>query len=108
MDVFKMTSSFPPASFDIAIDKGTMDAFLTAYKDDDIWDPSEACVKEMKEYMSNVDHVLKPGGIFIHITWAQPHFRKRFLTSECLEEKVETLTVGDGLEYFVYIVRKKI
>ncbi|KAI8614496.1 S-adenosyl-L-methionine-dependent methyltransferase [Chytriomyces sp. MP71] len=104
-DIFKLTESVERASFDVVVDKGTLDAFLTAFPDDDPWDPSEECWNTVRAYMGQVNAAMKPGGTFIQITWAQPHFRKRFLEVTGME--VSTKKVGDDWEYFVYVCKKK-
>ncbi|KAJ3043765.1 hypothetical protein HDV00_004171 [Rhizophlyctis rosea] len=103
-DIFHLDAVIPTSTFDVAIDKGTLDALLT--KKHDPWDPDPELVEQMKEYMVQVREVLKPGGMFIHITFAQPHFRRRFLEVDGMTVKVQTLGGADTFEYFVYVGRK--
>jgi EEF1A lysine methyltransferase 4 len=100
-DIFKMDEMFPSDHFDCAIDKGTLDALLT--KKHDPWDPSQDILDEIRLYMIQVAKSLKPGGKFIHITFAQPHFRRRFLEFDCFKVKVHALQSENGsFEYFCY------
>jgi len=67
------------STFDVAIDKGTMDAMMTAKGD--VWDPPQQVVENCTKEVDEAVRVLrKPGGIFIYITFGQPHFRRRYLT----------------------------
>ena len=50
--------------------------------------------------------LLKPGGRFISITFAQPHFRKPLYAKSRWQWSLETLSFGDGFEYFVYVMVK--
>ncbi|TPX30579.1 hypothetical protein SmJEL517_g05883 [Synchytrium microbalum] len=103
-DVFRLDSSFEAGSFDIAIDKGTLDAFLTSERDHDPWNPSDETKQLARDYMQQVQAILKPTGKFIHITFAQPHFRKPLLNLEpTMQVKTARTLQGDGFDYFLYI-----
>jgi hypothetical protein len=69
-DVYKMDQMFDNCSFDCAIDKGTLDAFLTTKHDP--WDPPVNIISDIKTYVNQVAMILKKGGTFIHVTFAQP------------------------------------
>ena len=45
----------------------------------------------------------KPGGIFIYLTFGQPHFRKRYLTRPGTTLEVRAL--GEAFHYYLYILR---
>jgi len=53
--------------------------------------------------------VLKPGALWLYITWRQPHFlRKLIERPETWTVEVETLADGGGMfEYFGFIMRKR-
>ncbi|KAF7723564.1 hypothetical protein EC973_001853 [Apophysomyces ossiformis] len=68
---------FEDESFDVVIDKGTMDALMCDRGD--VWDPSEDLIADVKGEVDEVQRVLKVGGVFLYITFGQPHFRKRHL-----------------------------
>lgn len=93
------------ASFDVAIDKGTMDALMAEGKGSSVWNPSDKVVKDVRDMLQGVDRVLKKGGKLIYITFGQPHFRQKWL-EEVQGWQVETRTLGDMFHYFVYIVTK--
>lgn len=49
---------------------------------------------------------MKPGGIFISITFAQPHFRKPIYAKEKYAWSIEEFRIGDMFHYFVYVLTK--
>lgn len=83
MDMMDMT--FPLAedgegTFDVVIDKATMDVIMTDNKDP--WNPTEEVKERGRKVMTNVYKQLKKGGLFIQISFDQPHFRKKFILPE--------------------------
>ncbi|KAG8745004.1 hypothetical protein FRC10_009112 [Ceratobasidium sp. 414] len=115
---------FEDESFDVLIDKGTMDAMLTGTSD--VWNPApeivENCEKEISEAIRWVDclicalgrtiqgrtpvsrRVLRPGGKFIYLTFGQPHFRRRYLTRPGCSLEVREL--GEAFHYYLYVMTK--
>ncbi|KAK5111351.1 hypothetical protein LTR62_005191 [Meristemomyces frigidus] len=96
--------SFPRSSFDICIDKATLDAMLYG----SLWDPPEDVKANVKAYVDEVVRVLRPGGLWLYITWRQPHFVRPLLGREgAWTVEVETLSDGAGMfEYFGFVMRK--
>ncbi|CDH51270.1 s-adenosyl-l-methionine-dependentmethyltransferase [Lichtheimia corymbifera JMRC:FSU:9682] len=94
---------FPDQSFDVVIDKGTMDALMCDRGD--VWDPSPELIADVKGEVDEVERVTKVGGVFLYITFGQPHFRKRHLARDCWDIEIKTL--GEAFHYFFYIMRKK-
>jgi SAM-dependent methyltransferase len=90
-------------SFDVAIDKGTMDALMC--EKGDVWEPSEQLINDVKLEVDEVQRILRPGGVFVYITFGQPHFRRRHLERPGVWE-LETRRIGDTFHYFIYIMRK--
>lgn len=68
---------FENDSFDVAIDKGTMDAMLAVKGD--VWNPPPAVVDDCNKEVGEVMRVLRRTGLFLYITFGQPHFRRRYL-----------------------------
>lgn len=104
-DIFHLKEQLGVGSalFDIALDKGTLDALLTVKHDP--WDPPQDLLDRMHSYMAQVSSVLAPGGAFLHITFAQPHFRKRFLETADFEVQTHRLDGGTDsstFEYYLY------
>ncbi|KAF7309177.1 Methyltransf-25 domain-containing protein [Mycena kentingensis (nom. inval.)] len=92
---------FPDASFDVAVDKGTMDAMMTAKGD--VWDPPQRVLDDCNAEVDETIRVLKkPFGVFIYLTFGQPHFRRRYLTRP--ETKLEVKELGDAFHYYLYAV----
>ncbi|EST09228.1 hypothetical protein PSEUBRA_001182 [Kalmanozyma brasiliensis GHG001] len=92
-------------SFDIALDKGTMDALMAEGKGSSVWNPSDKVVDDVRTMLNGVDGLLKEGGKMVYITFGQPHFRKKYL-EEIDGWSVEVRTVGEMFHYFVYVATK--
>jgi SAM-dependent methyltransferase len=75
MDMTKMT--FMDESFDIVLDKAAMDALVV--DEGDVWDPKEEVVQSVDRMCQSVSRVLTAQGIFLQISFAQPHFRTKYL-----------------------------
>uniref|UniRef100_M4BX87 Methyltransferase type 11 domain-containing protein n=1 Tax=Hyaloperonospora arabidopsidis (strain Emoy2) TaxID=559515 RepID=M4BX87_HYAAE len=111
-DMTTLSSVFGPESFDVVIDKAAMDALMC--DEGDVWSPSEAVIKQAAAMCSGITSVLASKGTFLQISFAQPHFRRRFLLGE--DEQAPTSTVYDwrysyrnidmGLGYFFYVLQK--
>lgn len=117
------------ASFDIIIDKAAMDALMTA--EGDVWNPNQSVIDASRRMCHHISRLLKVGGHHLHISFAQPHFRKKYLlglhpkTTEekcmdvenkdysdefCWSYKVETIGSdnSDGcFHHFLYILTKE-
>lgn len=101
-DIFNLSTLGKSRLFDIAIDKGTLDSFLT--EPHDPWDPPQHLKDKMETYMKSVSAQLKTDGVFIHLTWAQPHFRKVFLElGEIFKTTSYKVSGGNGgFDFFIY------
>ncbi|KAF5355280.1 hypothetical protein D9758_006080 [Tetrapyrgos nigripes] len=94
---------FEKGTFDVAIDKGTMDAMMTAKGD--IWNPPQQVIDDCTKEASEVIRVLKEQGSFIYLTFGQPHFRKRFL-NVAGTKGLEIRELGEAFHYYLYILRR--
>jgi len=81
MDARKMT--FPDSSFDIVIDKGTMDAILCG----------DNSVENVDKMISEIHRVLTPTGIYISITYGTPESRKCYLEKSKFNWNITIQTV---------------
>ena len=50
--------------------------------------------------------VLAKDGVFLSVTFAQPHFRRPFLQDPQYDWGRDVATFGEGFQYFVYAMRK--
>uniref|UniRef100_A0A7N0T116 EEF1A lysine methyltransferase 4 n=1 Tax=Kalanchoe fedtschenkoi TaxID=63787 RepID=A0A7N0T116_KALFE len=95
---------FTNQSFDVVIEKGTMDVLFVDCGDP--WNPNPETVTKVTAMLQNVHRVLKPDGIFISITFGQPHFRRPFFSAPEFTWSVEWRTFGETFHYFVYVLKK--
>uniref|UniRef100_H2Z6S3 EEF1A lysine methyltransferase 4 n=1 Tax=Ciona savignyi TaxID=51511 RepID=H2Z6S3_CIOSA len=104
MDITNL--QFEASTFDVVIDKGTLDALLV--EENDVWNISETAFETMEAVLRNVSTVLKVGGRFVSITFSQPHFRKKILARSKFNWDVQTFSIGDSgcFEYFLYVMTK--
>ncbi|PWA91036.1 S-adenosyl-L-methionine-dependent methyltransferases superfamily protein [Artemisia annua] len=96
--------SFTDESFDVVIEKGTMDVLFV--DSGDPWNPRLEAVNKAMAMLQGVHRVLKPNGIFISIAFGQPHFRRPLFNAPEFTWSIEYSTFGDGFHYFFYILRK--
>ncbi|KAG0486010.1 hypothetical protein HPP92_008105 [Vanilla planifolia] len=95
---------FKSESFDLVIEKGTMDVL---YVDSgDPWNPRSETVCRVMKMLKGVHKVLKLDGIFISISFGQPHFRRQQFEAPYFTWSVETKTFGEGFHYFFNILKK--
>lgn len=109
-DVRDMRAQFGDGSFDVAVDKGTLDAMLHG----SVWDPPDDVRDSVGRYVREVKRVLRQGGLWLYVTYRQPHFVRGLL--EGLGEgeegweggaRFEVLNQGGGeFEYFGWVMRK--
>jgi hypothetical protein len=57
--------------------QAAMDALMC--DEGSVWDPAPRTRRDAAAMCRAVSRVLKPGGCFLQISFAQPHFRKRYL-----------------------------
>lgn len=95
---------FGDECFDIVVEKGTMDVLFV--DSGDPWNPRPETVNKVMSMLQQVHRVLKPNGIFISITFGQPHFRRPFFKAPEFTWSIDWKTFGDGFHYFLYILKK--
>ena len=128
MDMTHM-NDLKDTSFDVVIDKAAMDALMTA--EGDVWNPNQSVIDDSRRMCHHISRILKVGGQHLHISFAQPHFRKKYLlglhpktTGEecvnvenkdysdefCWSYRVETIAGDDNdgcFHHFLYILTKE-
>jgi len=82
MDVTSMPE-YAAGSFDVIIDKGTLDAVLCG----------EGSVSSCDKMLSEISRVLKAGGTFLMVTYAEPETRLRYLEKPKCGWRIEMLTI---------------
>lgn len=114
----------PDNSIDVAFDKGTLDAMIYGSP----WDPPDEVKENTALYMNEVHQsyvafkwtatdndslqvyrVLKKDGVFLYITFRQPHFIKPVVNANNLWQ-LETEVLGDddaGFDYYAYVMVKR-
>ncbi|XP_006884140.1 PREDICTED: endothelin-converting enzyme 2 isoform X5 [Elephantulus edwardii] len=102
MDV--RTLDFPSDSFDVVLEKGTLDALLTGEQDP--WTVSSEGVHTVDQVLSEVSRVLVPGGRFISLTSAAPHFRTRHYAQPHYCWSLKHTTYGNGFHFHLYLMHK--
>ncbi|WVQ69170.1 uncharacterized protein L199_007386 [Kwoniella botswanensis] len=103
MDILDL--GFEDESFDMVVDKGTMDAMLTTKGDP--WNPDEKDIRTCTQEVTEAIRVLRkqPGSKFVYFTFGQPHFRKRYMENRP-GFKLSYREIGppEGFAYFMYIL----
>ena len=64
-----------------------MDALMV--NEIDVWDPADEVISQVDSMCSNITRVLNPKGLFIQISFAQPHFRTKYLMAKLIQPKEE-------------------
>ncbi|KAH8692482.1 S-adenosyl-L-methionine-dependent methyltransferase [Phaeosphaeriaceae sp. PMI808] len=91
-------------SIDVAFDKSTLDAMIYGSP----WNPPEEVLKNTGEYINEVWRVLKDDGIFLCITFRQPHFIKPILNQTLRwDMRVEIIGDQDSFSYFGFVLTKR-
>ncbi|KAK0278437.1 hypothetical protein LTR35_009176 [Friedmanniomyces endolithicus] len=96
--------SITSGSVDVAFDKGTLDAMIHGSP----WDPPDEVKQNASRYMREVARVLKHDGVFLYITFRQPHFVKPLLNQDELWDLTfEVLREGESsFDYYAFSMRK--
>lgn len=78
---------FPIHSFDVVLDKAAMDAIMV--DEGSVWDPESAVIDMAHKMCCQIGKVLVPTGIYIQISFSQPHFRTKYLMGNWISGSLE-------------------
>jgi SAM-dependent methyltransferase len=97
---------FDSNSFDLALDKGTLDALIVDRADK--WEIDDEVYEIAAKYFREVARILRPGGVFLQISFGQPHFRKRLFEKDEFgwNVTVHTLQPTHSFHFFIYECKK--
>ncbi|XP_020735623.1 endothelin-converting enzyme 2 isoform X7 [Odocoileus virginianus] len=95
---------FTSGSFDVVLEKGTLDALLTGEQDP--WTVSSDGVHTVDQVLNEVSRVLVPTGRFISLTSAAPHFRTRHYAQAHYGWSLRHATYGSGFHFHFYLMQK--
>lgn len=95
---------FQDNAFDVVIEKGCMDVLFV--NSGDPWNPKPETRKSVSSMLESVHRVLSPNGVFISISFGQPHFRRLLFEDDKYTWSMKWTTFGDTFHYFFYILKK--
>ncbi|XP_069583063.1 EEF1A lysine methyltransferase 4 [Ranitomeya imitator] len=95
---------FPDGTFDLIIEKGTLDAMMVDEKDP--WRVTQGTITLVDQVLSEVSRVLAPNGCFMSITFSPPHFRSRHYAQPQYGWSVSCDSYGRDFHYFFYAMHK--
>ncbi|GMT31125.1 hypothetical protein PFISCL1PPCAC_22422 [Pristionchus fissidentatus] len=96
-------SQITDSSYDVVLEKATIEALLV--KEKSVWSPSSSALRTLDAVWAAVSRVLVPQGIFLSISFTQPHFRVPALLRSPAWN-VQTDLFGEFFHFFVYVCRK--
>lgn len=106
MDMLRL--DFPAGSFDVVVDKCTLDALVV--DEGDVWDPRTEVREQVDEVLTGVSRILKPnGGLYLQMSFGQPiHRLNNYFEKEKYQWNVSVQNWGDalGFGYFFYTFRR--
>uniref|UniRef100_A0A7E4WAN4 Methyltransf_11 domain-containing protein n=1 Tax=Panagrellus redivivus TaxID=6233 RepID=A0A7E4WAN4_PANRE len=101
-DDMRSLEHIPDDSFDVVIEKATIESLLA--KEKSVWTFSDSAQADLRSTLAAIRRVLKPGGIFISISFTPPYFRVNYLVEQ--EWDVDVSEFGDGFHFYCYKMRK--
>ncbi|KAK1625046.1 S-adenosyl-L-methionine-dependent methyltransferase [Colletotrichum phormii] len=104
-DIRDMPEAAPTASVDVAFDKSTLDAMIHGSP----WSPPDDVRENTAKYLSEVHRALKDDGVFLYITYRQPHFMRPLLNADNLwVMDMHVLSDGESaFDYYGFVLRKR-
>ena len=107
-EIVDVLKRFPydDGSFDFAFDKGTLDALIVDHADK--WEIEPETYETAAVYFREVSRCLAPGGVFVQVSFGQPHFRRRLFEQSEFNwtVKVHTIDPVRSFHFFLYECKK--
>jgi hypothetical protein len=101
------SAGFTPASFDVIIEKASLDALTV--NEGDPWNPREEVVENVRKVMQGVGGLLKDDGksVFLSISFHQKHFRLKLLNGaeNGFDIQVKDIPTTKSLPHFFYVCK---
>ncbi|KHJ98556.1 methyltransferase domain protein [Oesophagostomum dentatum] len=97
-DDIRSLANIPSHSYDVVLEKATLEALLVTEKSP--WSPSDFALQTLDSIFRSIARVLTNDGVYISISFTQPHFRVPAL----LRQPGWSVTVNEFGEYFHYFV----
>lgn len=102
-----MNTSFENESYNVVLDKGTLDALMP--------DDTEETIAQIDKYFAEIKRVLKLGGRFVCISLLQSHILTKLVSTfcdkswmfrvvRCHEAEEKNMENGDGMTLPVFVV----
>ncbi len=76
-DMTALEADLPGRQFDAVLDKAALDALLA--DGGDTWEPPASLLAVTKTVCQQTHRVLRDGGVYLMITYSQPHFRLQYM-----------------------------
>ncbi|CAJ0930184.1 unnamed protein product, partial [Mesorhabditis belari] len=89
-------------AYDVVLEKATIEALLV--KEKSPWCPSDEALVVLDQVFSSVTRVLRTGGVFISISFTQPHFRVPALMRNP-NWSINVEEFGTSFHYYVYLLK---
>jgi len=102
MDMTRL--SFPENSFDLVVEKATLDSLLVDAKSP--WNLTSPGHKLVSKALREVKRVLKPSGLFLSITFSQPHHRVPLLAQPGLNWSVIVDKLPGAFDYYILTMKE--
>uniref|UniRef100_A0A915DQV8 Methyltransferase type 11 domain-containing protein n=1 Tax=Ditylenchus dipsaci TaxID=166011 RepID=A0A915DQV8_9BILA len=101
-DDMRSLSNVPSDYFDVVIEKSAIESLLANEKSQ--WCLSDSGKRDLQSTLSSIHRILKPGGIFISISFTSPIFRVPYLVEQNWDCSVKEF--GDSFHYYCYQTKK--
>jgi len=102
MDMTRL--SFPDNSFDLVVEKATLDSLLVDAKSP--WNLNSPGHTLVSKALREVKRVLKPSGLFLSITFSQPHHRVPLLAQPGLNWSVIVDKLPGAFDYYILTMKE--